>query len=459
VDPALGAAAAERAAHLFAELTGAVPAPDVTDVDLRAPIAPLSLRVGAPAAKAGRPYAPDVVVARLRDVGAEVAGEDPLSVTPPSWRPDLTGEAELVEEVVRLEGYDTIPSILPAAPAGRGLTLDQKRRRAVGRALAATGHVEVLNYPFVAPEVWDALGLPAEDPRRRALRLANPISEAEPLLRTTLLPGLLAALRRNVSRGAGDLALYEVGRVYRPRPDAPPAPRLPVDRRATPAELAATAEALPDQPRRVAIVLAGDREPGGWWGAGRAASWSDAIEAAQVCARAAGVELIVRADDHAPWHPGRCAELTVRTADGTAVLVGHAGELHPRVVAALKLPARTAAAELDLDRLSAAGVEVASAPRISTFPAATQDVALIVDAAVPAAQVEAALRSGAGELLESIRLFDVYTGDQVGAGKRSLAFALRFRAPDRTLTVEEATAAREAAVAAAGAATGAVLRG
>ena len=170
-------------------------------------------------------------------------------------------------------------------------------------------------------------------------------------------------------------------------------------------------------------------------------------------ARAARVSLDVRADDHAPWHPGRCAVLLV---DGDAV--GHAGELHPRVVEALGLPPRTCAMELELDALGA-GDAVVPAPRFSTFPVATQDVALVVDRAMPAGDVERALRDGAGELLESLRLFDVYTGTQVGADKKSLAYALRFRAPDRTLTVEETTAARDAAVAVAAERTGAVLRG
>ncbi|MFF1797963.1 phenylalanine--tRNA ligase subunit beta, partial [Kitasatospora sp. NPDC058263] len=202
--------------------------------------------------------------------------------------------------------------------------------------------------------------------------------------------------------------------------------------------------------------LAGERVPSGWWGKGAPASWADAIEAARAVARAAGVELAVRQGRLAPWHPGRCAELVVA---GTDRVVGHAGELHPRVVKALGLPERTSAMEVDLDLLTADGAVRVSGPAVSAFPVATQDVALIVDGAVPAAEVEAALRAGAGELLEAIRLFDVFTGEQVGEGKKSLAYALRFRAADRTLTADEASAAREAAVAEAVARTGAVLRG
>ncbi|OSP27713.1 phenylalanine--tRNA ligase subunit beta, partial [Streptomyces sp. 13-12-16] len=207
------------------------------------------------------------------------------------------------------------------------------------------------------------------------------------------------------------------------------------------------------------VVLAGAREQAGWWGRGRAADWADAVEAARTVAREAGAELGVRKGQYGPWHPGRCAELTV-TVDGEDRIIGHAGELHPRVLKALGLPARSCAMELDLDALEQVGDDTPQAPGISTFPVATQDVALVVDAFVPASDVEAALREGAGELLESIRLFDVYeNAEQLGEGRKSLAYALRFRATDRTLTVDEASAARESAVTLAGDRTGAVLRG
>jgi phenylalanyl-tRNA synthetase beta chain len=355
--------------------------------------------------------------------------------------------------VARLHGYETIPSRLPQVPAGRGWSPWQRARRRVGQALASAGYVEVQSYPFIAERVWDDLGLPADDPRRVALRLLNPLSDEEPLLRTTLLPGLLAILRRNIGRGAHDVDLFEIGSVFRPDPGSRSAPRVGVARRPTDDELAGLDAALPAQPVRVAAVLAGERDPSGWWGGGRAASWADAVEAARSVARAVGVSLDIAKDEHAPWHPGRCARLTVGGR-----LAGHAGELHPRVVTALDLPARTVAAELDFDVLLAAQGGPVPAPRISTYPVATQDVALVVDASVPAADVESALREGAGELLEGVRLFDVYEGDQVPAGHRSLAYHLRFRAHDRTLTDEEAGDARDAAVAAASRRTGAALR-
>ncbi|MYV48448.1 phenylalanine--tRNA ligase subunit beta, partial [Streptomyces sp. SID2888] len=207
-----------------------------------------------------------------------------------------------------------------------------------------------------------------------------------------------------------------------------------------------------------AVVLAGAREQVGWWGKGRPADWADAVEAARSIAREAGADLVVRKGQYGPWHPGRCAELAV-VIDGTERVIGYAGELHPGVLKTLGLPARSCAMELDLDALEQAGTGPVKGPRISAFPIATQDVALVVDRTVPHADVEAALREGAGELLESVRLFDVYESEQLGEGKKSLAYALRFRAPDRTLTVDEASAARDTAVALAAERTGAVLRG
>jgi phenylalanyl-tRNA synthetase beta chain len=452
VDPEMAPVAAERAVRLLTELGGGTADPRVLDLDHRRPIPAIPLDPELPSRVIGVDYDRSTVEQRLREIGATVEGGEPLRVTPPSWRGDLTDPYDLVEEVVRISGYDQVPSVLPPAPASAGLTPGQRRRRAVARTLAEAGFVEVLSYPFVAPTVHDAFGLDADDPRRVAARLANPISEEEPELRTSLLPGLLRTLGRNLGRGQRDLALFELGVVFHPDPSAGPAPRLAVDRRPTEDELAALYGAVPAQPRHIGVVLAGERDPHGWWGEGRQASWADAVEAARVVADAAGVELTVRQGQHAPWHPGRTAELVV---DGR--VVGYAGELHPGVLAALDLPPRTSAMELDLDALPAA--RVAAGPELSAFPPALIDVALVVPDETPAVEVRSALVAGAGELLESLRLFDVFTGPQLGEGRKSLAYALTFRAPDRTLTVEEATAARDAAVAEAARRTGAVLRG
>ncbi|MEU6508085.1 MULTISPECIES: phenylalanine--tRNA ligase subunit beta [unclassified Streptomyces] len=459
VDPQAAAAAAQRTVDLLVLLAGGTAEAGVTEII--APSAPHTISIPAnhPDKVAGVDYGRETVVRRLQQVGCDVYGQDELIVTVPSWRPDLVDPNDLAEEVIRLEGYENLPSTLPKLPSGRGLTHRQRLHRRVGRVLAGAGYVEAPNYPFVGEQVFDQLGLAADDPARRVVKLVNPLSDEEPALRTTLLPGLLGALRRNAGRGSHDLALFETGLVFHPREEQGVATHLPVDRRPTDEEIAALNAVLPEQPRHVAAVLSGAREQAGWWGKGRPADWADAVEAARAVAREAGAELVVRKGQYGPWHPGRCAELLI-VADGAERVVGHAGELHPRVLKALGLPERTCAMELDLDALEAVGDGVPQAPGISTFPVATQDVALVVDLPVPAAEVEAALREGAGELLESIRLFDVYeNAEQLGEGRKSLAYALRFRAGDRTLTVDEASAARDAAVALAGERTGAVLRG
>lgn len=475
VDPEATAAAAQRAVDLLVLLAGGTAEAGVTEI--RTPSGPHTIRIPAdhPDKVAGVTYGRETVVRRLQQVGCDVYGDvarsasmggggwatggpDELTVTVPSWRPDLTDPNDLAEEVIRLEGYESLPATLPRPLPGRGLTERQRLHRRVGRALAGSGYVEALSYPFVGDAVFDAFGLDSGDARRRTLQLANPLSDEEPGLRTTLLPGLLTALRRNVGRGSQDLALFETGLVFLPTGTETAPPRLPVDGRPTDEQIASLDSALPAQPRHVAAVLTGAREAAGWWGKGRPAEWADAVEAARRVAREAGAELALENTRFAPWHPGRCAGFYA-DVDGTRTLVGHAGELHPRALKALGLPERTCAMELDLDLVERAGSGPVRAPHVSSFPVATQDVALVVDAAVPAADVETALRAGAGELLESLRLFDVFTGEQLGDGRKSLAYALRFRASDRTLKAEEASAARDAAVASAVERTGAALRG
>ncbi|MEV7626729.1 phenylalanine--tRNA ligase subunit beta [Actinoplanes sp. NPDC089786] len=453
VDPQLALVALQRAVDILTEHAGGTADERVLDIDHLVPPAPIALDPRLPSRVIGLAYDEDDVAGLLSQVGCKVAST--WEVTPPTWRPDLLTPADLVEEVARLGGYNDIPSVLPPAPGGGGLTATQRRRRSVGRAMAESGYVEVLSYPFVAPSVHDAFGLPADDPRRSAVRLTNPLSEEEPQLRTSLLATLLGTLRRNLGRGQRDLALYELGEVFQPQAVDTPPPVLGVDRRPSDEEWSAANALVPHQPWHLAAALTGEFDPAGWWGEGRAAAWGDAVEAARTALSAAGVpsgRVSVRRAEYAPWHPGRCAAICV---DGE--IVGYAGELHPGVLSALELPKRVCAMEIDLDAVPPR--EVTQAGRLTTYPPALIDVALVVPLDIPAAEVEKALTAGAGPLLESVRLFDVYASAQLGEGMRSLAYKLTFRAPDRTLTVEEAVAARDAAVAAAAKATGAALRG
>ncbi|MBB4856083.1 phenylalanyl-tRNA synthetase beta chain [Mycobacteroides chelonae] len=453
VDPAISVAALDRCASLLREIAGGSTPPELTDwtadTDAQAEIV---MTTELPARIAGVDYPDGVVQRRLRQIGAEVLVEgDTLRVTPPSWRPDISEGADLVEEVLRLEGLDDIPSILPAAPQGGGLTPAQRRRRAVGKSLALNGYTEVLPMPFLPSGVFDLWGLDDQDPRRRTTKVLNPLEADRPELASTLLPGLLEALSRNISRGTTDVALFTIGQVVRPTAATRAVPLLDVSDRPSEAELAALLESLPAQPVHVALVMTGAREPSGPWGRGRAADVTDALEAARIIGRAAYVDLSLRAGEQLPWHPGRCAEIVV-----AGRVIGHVGELHPAVIERLGLPKRTCALELSLDALPA--TNPLPAPRISPFPAVLQDVSLVVTEAVSSDTVTGALRDGAGELLEDVRLVEVYTGPQVGEGNKSLNFRLRFRAADRTLTEDEATAARVAAVASAAKRVGATQR-
>jgi len=460
VDPTICEAAADRVVELMVQLGGGTAEPGVTVVGT--PPRQPAVRIGhdLPARVSGIDIDSDTVVAHLQAIGATVdASAEGITVTPPPWRPDITDPFDLVEEVVRIVGYDRVPSVLPREAAGRGLTRTQKLRRRIGRTLAGAGCVEVVSFPFVGAATFDALGLPADDVRRHTVALANPLSAEEPAYTTTLLPGVLKAAARNIGRGAPGVALFETGTVAFPV-DRGPAPIYGVDRRPDEADLQKLFDALPRQPLHLAVALAGERERAGWRGEGRAAGWSDAVGLVRRLATELGVAVEVERAATMPWHPGRCAVFLVgpSTGSGTKEVLGHAGELHPQVCAQLGLPARSAAAEIDLDLLMAHATVVAPGPAFSSFPLAKEDVALVVAAEVPAVAVETALREGAGDLLESIRLFDVYAGEQIGEGKKSLAFALRFRAPDRTLTEAETGAARDAAVARAGEVVGAVQR-
>ena len=273
VDPLLQRVAVRRCAELITAYGGGEISEVLTDAGGGFAPVTITLPLDLPERVVGVAYTHDEVLGTLRELGCELGpvreqgGAQVVDATVPSWRPDLLVPVDLVEEVARLRGYDRIDSVLPAAPAGRGLTFGQRMRRRVADALADAGFVETLSYPFVGEAELDALGLPADDERRRAVRLVNPLAETQPSMRTSLLLTLLATARRNVSRGAGDLAVFEVGLVT--VADAKPAPAptggvYPGDE-----VLAQIEAAVPSQPRHVAGVLAGRREPAGWWGPGR----------------------------------------------------------------------------------------------------------------------------------------------------------------------------------------------
>ena len=375
------------------------------------------------------------VIEKLDAIGAthEPRGPGVLLVTPASWRPDLTQPADLVEEVVRLVGYEKLPSILPNAPAGRGLTFEQRSRRRVGNLLAGRGLHEIRAYPFIGSADLDALRLPDADPRRTSPSLVNPLSDLAPKMRSTLLPGLLSVAARNVGRGEYDLALYEIGSVFLgevtksdldPGVESKPSAQAWVDMQ----------QALPAQPEHLGVVYCGAVESAGVWGSPRQASWRDSLDAVLAVAIELGIKLDIRSGSDPSFHPGRCAQITLVGAGG---IVGFAGELHPSVVEYWNLPKRTCAAEVDLTQLISAAPRSAVAPVFSNSPLAKEDLAFVVERRHSAAEVEAIIREGTGDLLEAIRLFDVYEGDQILSSHKSLAYSLRVRSEGHTLSAEQ----------------------
>ncbi len=397
----------------------------------------------------GYPYTLKQAKTALVLIGCKVLGSgDLLTVEVPTWRPDLINFADFAEEIARLNSYDLIPATLPIGKGGGRLSDMQYRKRAVATALANQGFTEVINYPFVSQEMVELLGFTGD--RAKSFRITNPMSEEFPLLRTHLLPGLLTTAVRNIGRGAKNLAIFEIGTVFRNTTPLGKAVNPGVNKRPSEKIIKEIYDGVPKQMLFVGAVVTGEKILSDWQGSGSKFTWSDAIAKAQEIIESTGNDFEVIGSDLAPWHPGRCAELRVNGKP-----VAHAGELHPRVIAALNLPERSCAFAVILSELPVAGVT--KAPAIWNFPAVVQDVALVVDAKTTAADLAAALKLGAGSLLESIVLFDRY--DQMADDKVSLAFTLTFRASDRTLTSDEVARYRDQAIAQAAKKLGAVLRG
>ncbi|WP_062207792.1 phenylalanine--tRNA ligase subunit beta [Demequina oxidasica] len=460
VDTQLAPVAVQRAIDLLTKFGGGEVDTQVTDVNDTVAPTPIEMRVDFPGSIVGVEYTRAGVIGALEQVGCTVklfealSEPDSLTVTPPTWRPDLTDAINLVEEVARLHGFENLPSVLPTPPPGRGYTHSQKVRKSVARGLADRGLTQVLTYPFISEQRLDDMLIPDGDPRREVVRLANPLSAELPLMRTSLIQSLVDALKVNLGRGAQDVAIYEVGRAYRASNIGQVARTFSGDA-ITPDDVEALNDSLPMQPRRVGGLMTGQRTPSGWHGAGAPFDWTDALAAAQAVAQMAGVTIVASAEAHMPWHPGRCA--TYRLVDGT--FVGHAGELHPKVLETLGLPSRTVAFEMILDPMvEFREGQITLADAVNAQPLAKEDFAFVVASDVAAGDLVACVRRAGGDLVEDARVFDVYVGEQVGEGKKSLAVAVRMRAEDKTLSAEDVLEVRKAIIAAAESEFEAVLR-
>lgn len=411
-DPEAVPSAAARAAGLLAEVTGGSVAAGAVDVYPRpAKAKPVRLRVARTNALLGITSTSDEMATGLEALGCHVASSTrtALRVVPPTFRPDLKAEVDLVEEVARTYSFDRIPATLPAAGRAGGLSREQHLLRLVRRVLLGSGLSEALTLSMLPPWLPDRLGLPADHSWRDALVIANPLSEEESVLRRSLVPGLVLAAARNVARRNTTVMIFETGIAFTP-----------------------AGEELPQESLRAAWLLLGP-VPSSWHRPHREFDFFDAKGIAERLAEALGVDRpAFRAEPGVPWHPGRSAAV-LHGGDP----VGAVAELAPRAARALDLTGRVAVGEIDLGPLLSASRE-AVAGELPRFPAVTRDLALLVSESVPAAEVERVVREAAGGLLSHIDVFDVYPGEQVGSpGFVSLAFYLEFRHPERTLTDAE----------------------
>jgi phenylalanyl-tRNA synthetase beta chain len=446
VDHKVSAFAAARAAQLLVEHAGGKLSGVGAEYSTEQLPVVISMNLGFASELVGYDYSEKDVISSLEMIGCEVSVRgEALEVTPPSWRPDLKHKTDLAEEVARLVGYDKIPSTIPVAPPGRGLTRTQQLRRKVLGSLVGAGFVEVLNYPFYSQEQnsWFSSA--------EAISLENPIQSEAGQLRKELLPGLAQAAARNVSRGNSHIAIVEEGSVF--LPGATPVKSLPVgNERPSEKVLKALNESIPSQPRKLAGLVLGDwvaQQPGQ---PAIEAGYQQAISALAAALGGISVEMSLSQSEVLGLHPGRGARVSVMGED-----VGIVGELHPDIADELHLPTRVGVFEVDLSAIFQLSPSLVTATEIGVMPAATQDLSLVVGLDVSAAELVETIKSGAGELLESISLVDDWRSESLG-DKKSLTFSMVFRAKDKTLTAAEATAAKEAAVALAASTHGAELR-
>jgi phenylalanyl-tRNA synthetase beta chain len=441
LDPELPPVAAARACVLLAELAGARPAAGLVDVRQPAPEPRrVTFTVDDVVGLIGQPYPPEQIEAALAPLGFAVErANGRFEAVVPSWRADVEGKADIAEEVARIVGYDAIPTALPQGRLPRPHEDPILRWEEVLRsALAAAGLQEVINYslvdPFALSRLEASAAFPPAEPDAGTIPVFNPMSVEQSRLRTTLLPSLLANIASNL-RHQERVALFELARVYLP-PLAP----------------------LPCEERRLAMALAGRRAPATWNAGPEPFDFFDLKAAVEAAFRALRVPMAGLEPATGPWlHPTRGAAVR---AEGATEALGVMGQVHPTVVARFDVEGVDIyAAELALEPLLGMAREEIRVEPLPRFPAVQRDLALVVAERFTHGEVAATIRGAAGPLLAGLQLFDIYTGPPIPPGHRSLAYALTFRAPDRTLT-DEATAAPMAAIEqAVGDRLGAQIRG
>ena len=435
LDPEIIPSALDMACSLFVELCGGTVS--VGTIDVRTdPLPPRTLRLRPARVEQilGTAVADGEMADILQRLGCTVGenGQD-LTVEVPTYRADLEREIDLIEEVARIHGLDRIPCTLPARRSGHGgLLPSQAALRRVEDLLVGAGLSQVITYSFTDDRWPDRLRLGPDDQRRSGVRITNPLSSDQSVMRTMLLPGLLATAQRNVSVREERISIFEMGRVFRP-----------------------SGGELPEETTHIGLLVAGEWEEPSWLRSGVTVDYYLAKGFVERLCAGLGSELEYEPGSEPFLHPGKSAE--VRDADGN--LVGWVGEVHPLVLQSYDLRAPAVAAELDARLLTSASTGLSTFRDLLAYPVVEQDLALVVDGGVPASAVVAALREAGGSLLEDVSIFDVYEGAQIAEGKKSLALRLSFRAAERTLSEAEVNKLREKMLVAVNREIGAELRG
>jgi phenylalanyl-tRNA synthetase beta chain len=407
-DPSFCAKGADRVAQILEQIAGGVAAPNPVDVN-PGNIQPWSISY--PLSETARVLGVDLDSHTTTDLLArmsfEVSGSDPLIVTVPTRRPDVQRPVDLVEEIARLHGFAGIPDSVPSGPGG-GLSATERRLRLVREVMVGAGFFQTMTFSFIGEGDLDGLALPDGHVARSGIAVTNPLNDTEGVMRTTLLPGLLKAASAAIGRHTPDARLFEVGKVF-----------LPGDGK------------LPEQPDRLGFVLAGE-VPASWSEPARSFDVFDGTGTWSAIADALAIpDAHVRQASVPPFHPGRCAEIVIGD-----VVVGAVGEIAPQVASTFGLSGRVVIGELDLAELVVdRGAWTYRPP--SPYPPVIFDLAFIVDTTVPASKVLDAAIEGAGTDHEAAHIFDVFAGESLGGGRKSVAIRFTLRAPDRTLTDDE----------------------
>jgi len=449
LDPATAPPALDRAASLLAQMGAGEACSGVVDV-YPSPEVPVVIKTTDRwiERRLGAGIGADGIVDCLARLGfgvctqAAQAGAQKMTVSVPSFRGDVREPVDLVEEVARIWGYNEAPAAIPEGTLPGGYSEEYAFHERVREALVGAGGSEALTFPFMSEADFDMMGFAPDDMRRKAIRVANPLAEEQSLMRTTMYPAMLSALRTNVNRRRRGVFLFEIGRTYSPT-DA-------VTSGIEPARGDTPAVEIPV----LAGVMSGVGEGGTWYAPERRYDFYDAKGAVEgLCARLHINGVTFSQAECPPFHPGRTAAVL---RDG--VRLGTIGQVHPLVAASYQVPEATMLFEVDmtlLRELAQRGREYAPLPK---YPAVERDVAVVLGRDVASCDVERAICRAGGALVESVRLFDVYEGPQVGEGRRSLAFSITYQAADRTLTDEEVNQVHSAVRACLAQELGAVLR-